>query len=112
MKHIDIKYHFTHHLIEAGIIELEYRSLEEMVADILTKPLPISNHVYLMEILGLHPPRLEEAYWTSQAKENVREVLVRDKNVGMGIGGEESKEGSGMSGDLDGDEAEDEGHEG
>jgi hypothetical protein len=60
MKHIDVKYHFTQHLIETDIIELEYKSTEHMVADIFMKPLPISIHLYLTKELGLHCPRLKE----------------------------------------------------
>jgi hypothetical protein len=66
MKHIDVKYHFTRHLIETGIIKLEYKSTEHMVADIFTKPLPISIHLYLTEELGLHYPRLEESVEISE----------------------------------------------
>jgi hypothetical protein len=70
MKHIDVKYHFTWHLIEMGIIELEYKSTEHMVADIFTKPLPISIHLYLTKQLGLHYPRLKEECGSRQAMEN------------------------------------------
>ena len=38
-KHIDIQYHFIRENIEAGEIELRYISTEDMVADVLTKPL-------------------------------------------------------------------------
>jgi hypothetical protein len=70
MKNIDIKYHFTRHLIKTGIIKLEYKSTEHMVADIFTKPLPISIHLYLTKELGLHYPRLKEECGDRQAMEN------------------------------------------
>ena len=42
-KHIDIKYHFIHDLVEAGRIKLTYCASEDMVADMLTKGLPIKQ---------------------------------------------------------------------
>ena len=41
-KHIDIKYHFVHDLVEAGSIKVEYCASENMIADILTKGLCIN----------------------------------------------------------------------
>ena len=42
-KHIDIKYHFIRDLVEAGRIKLTYCASEDMVADMLTKGLPIKQ---------------------------------------------------------------------
>ena len=39
-KHIDIRYHFIREGIQNGAIDLKYVTTSEMVADILTKPLP------------------------------------------------------------------------
>ena len=39
-KHVDIKYHLIRNLHEEGIIELKYVPTNQMVADIMTKPLP------------------------------------------------------------------------
>jgi hypothetical protein len=92
MKHIDVKYHFTHQLIEASIIELEYMSTEEMVVDILMKSLPLSIHNYLTEQLGLCPPRLEEECWNEQAVDDssCRDIRNTDEDgVGLGKDGEE-----------------------
>lgn len=38
-KHIDIRYHYTRDVCAAGAIDLQFCSSEEMIADILTKPL-------------------------------------------------------------------------
>ena len=38
-KHIEIKYHFVREAVQRKIITLEYCPTENMVADILTKPL-------------------------------------------------------------------------
>ena len=38
-KHIDVRYHFTRDVIEAGQVTLEYCPTEEMVADMFTKAL-------------------------------------------------------------------------
>ena len=37
-KHIDIKYHFIQSIVNDGHIILEYCPTEEMVADVMTKP--------------------------------------------------------------------------
>ena len=55
-KHIDIRYHFVHDTLTAGKVTLHYLPAAEMVADVLTKPLP----QYLPEkhsgVIGLHSP--------------------------------------------------------
>jgi hypothetical protein len=38
-KHINVRFFFVHDRMESGEIELEYMPTEDMVADILTKPL-------------------------------------------------------------------------
>ena len=39
-KHIDIRYHFIRHEVDSGAFKLIYCPTDDMVADILTKPLP------------------------------------------------------------------------
>ena len=41
-KHIDVRYHYIRELVTYGKVTVDYLPTEEMVADILTKPLPIS----------------------------------------------------------------------
>ena len=43
-KHIDIRYHFVRNTLAAGKISLRYLPMADMVADILTKPLPRDKH--------------------------------------------------------------------
>jgi hypothetical protein len=38
-KHIDVQYHYTRQLVEYGKIKLDYCPTEDMLADVLTKPL-------------------------------------------------------------------------
>ena len=38
-KHIDIRYHFVRNALEEGKIDIQYCPTEDMVADILTKPM-------------------------------------------------------------------------
>jgi hypothetical protein len=52
-KHIDICYHFIKFAIKNGTIFLLYCLTENMIADILTKPLPLIKHKYLTHDLGL-----------------------------------------------------------
>ncbi len=58
IKHIEIKYHFVRDLVESGRIKLAYFPSEDMVADVLTKGLPISSQFEKLRMLmGLceHP---------------------------------------------------------
>jgi hypothetical protein len=52
-KHIDIKYHFIHEHIEAGIFWTSWVSTKEMMADIFMKPLQPALHEYHVRVLGL-----------------------------------------------------------
>jgi len=38
-KHINVRYFFTRDMVREGILEIEYCSTDQMIADILTKPL-------------------------------------------------------------------------
>ena len=52
-KHIDIKYHFVHDLVEAGRNEVMYCASENMTADILTKGLRINQFEMLQQLAGI-----------------------------------------------------------
>ena len=52
-KHIEIKYHFIRDHVEKGIIKLTYCRSEEMIADILTKGLPVQQFVKLRQMAGI-----------------------------------------------------------
>lgn len=52
-KHIDTRYHYTRELSSSGVIELRYCPSEEMVADILTKPLGATKVKRFATELGL-----------------------------------------------------------
>ena len=52
-KHVDIKYHFIRDLVEAERIKLTYCASENMVADMLTKGLPIKQFEKLRELAGV-----------------------------------------------------------
>jgi hypothetical protein len=47
-KHIKVRYFWLKDLIDAGVIKLEYQSTNELVADILTKPLTGAQFQYLL----------------------------------------------------------------
>ena len=52
-KHIDICYHFIKFTVQNKTIALLYCPTENMVADILTKLVPLIKHKYLTHSLGL-----------------------------------------------------------
>ena len=52
-KHIEIKYHYVRETIRDGYISLEYCPTEEMIADLLTKPLTRERFTRLREAMGL-----------------------------------------------------------
>jgi hypothetical protein len=52
-KHIDIRYHFVKEAVEQGLVTVVYMSTENMLADILTKPLVKSKHHTFFQGLNL-----------------------------------------------------------
>ncbi len=52
-KHIDIRFHFVHWVVEEGKISLVYCPTNEMVADIMTKALPSPKVKHFGACLGL-----------------------------------------------------------
>jgi hypothetical protein len=54
-KHINIRYHFIKDKIENGEIDLQYMSTDQMIADVLTKPLPGKKFIDLRnKLLNWH----------------------------------------------------------
>ncbi|KAK2578615.1 hypothetical protein KPH14_000964 [Odynerus spinipes] len=52
-KHIDIKNHFIKEAVSSSIVKLRYINSNQMIADILTKPLQASKHTIFTKGLGL-----------------------------------------------------------
>ena len=53
-KRIDIRYHFVRDTLAAGEITLRCLPTADMVADVLTKPLPRDKHEKRSGAMGLH----------------------------------------------------------
>src|SRR5258706_652941 len=53
LKHIGIQYHYTRLLVKSGLLDLQYLPTKEMLAAILTKPLPHMQHQYLARRIGV-----------------------------------------------------------
>lgn len=58
-KHISIRYHFTREQVLEGTLELNYCKTDEMIADMLTKPLPKPKLSKLSQMSNLIPWRFE-----------------------------------------------------
>jgi hypothetical protein len=52
-KYIEIRYHFICEWVQRGVVQLQYISTYDQVADILTKALPWGKHVYFRDNMGL-----------------------------------------------------------
>lgn len=52
-KHIDVRHHYLREHIESGRINVVHIPTEEMVADVLTKPLNSKKHLFCSEGMGL-----------------------------------------------------------
>jgi hypothetical protein len=53
-KHLDVRSHFCWEKVESGDIEVQYCARENMIADVLTKPLVSAKHSKLCNaIMGL-----------------------------------------------------------
>lgn len=52
-KHIDIRYHFIRELVARKMVKPDYLNTEDMVADLLTKPLDSRRHAMLMTMIGM-----------------------------------------------------------
>jgi hypothetical protein len=58
-KHIEIKYQYTHDMVEKGVVKLQYLVTDEQVADVSTKPLSKVNFKYFRDKLGVVPRKRE-----------------------------------------------------
>ncbi len=52
-KHVDIKYHYVREAIHEKAIQVTYCPTENMLADLLTKPLPRVCHQSLRKLIGI-----------------------------------------------------------
>ena len=52
-KHIEIKYHYIRDMVQRGAVKLQYVSVKEHIADVLTKPLARMKFEYFREKLGV-----------------------------------------------------------
>ena len=52
-KHIEIKHHFIRDHVQKGVVELQFVSTEDQLADLFTKPLTEDRLISLRERLGM-----------------------------------------------------------
>jgi hypothetical protein len=52
-KHIEIRYHYIHDMVQRGALNLQYISTDEQVADVLTKALSRIKFEYFQYKLGI-----------------------------------------------------------
>jgi hypothetical protein len=53
LKHIDIKYHFIRDMVQKGVVQVQYISTNEKIANILTKNLSREQFIYFGYKLGV-----------------------------------------------------------
>lgn len=53
MKHVDTTAHFVKHYVDNGIVHCVWSPTDERIADLLTKPLPVSKHAKFRKAIGL-----------------------------------------------------------
>ena len=53
LKHIEIRYFYIRGMAQKGAIKIQYVSIDEQVADVLTKPLSQVKFEYLHDNLGV-----------------------------------------------------------
>jgi len=52
-KHIDVQLHFIWDHVEKGTINVKYCPTEDMLADLMTKGLPLERHKRLLGLMGV-----------------------------------------------------------
>uniref|UniRef100_A0AAV1UZ49 Copia protein n=1 Tax=Peronospora matthiolae TaxID=2874970 RepID=A0AAV1UZ49_9STRA len=57
-KHIDIRYHFVREKVESGEVVLEYCPTQDMLADMMTKPIAAVQFENIRDRLGIKVPQL------------------------------------------------------
>ena len=72
-KHIDIRYHFVREKVEDNQVTLEYCPTQDMLADIMTKPIPATQFCTLRIKLGIQAQRAVES-WKSVVEETAQEA--------------------------------------
>lgn len=75
-KHVEIDCHYTREKVSDGEITTAYVPSHAQVADILTKPLPVKHHHYLLKKFGVvsDHDKLEDSVGTSSQLERSDEV--------------------------------------
>jgi hypothetical protein len=52
-KHIEIQYHYIYDMVQRGAINLQYVSMDEQVANVLTKPLSHVKFEHFRDKIGV-----------------------------------------------------------
>ena len=55
MKHIEMRHRFIEQAVNEGVIKLQYCPTRDMLADLMTKPLPGPRYLELREAIGVIP---------------------------------------------------------
>ena len=53
LKHIEIKYHYIRDMVQRGAVNLQYVAMDNLIADVLMKPLVRVKIEYFKENLGV-----------------------------------------------------------
>lgn len=86
-KRIDLRYHFIKDAIKDELLEVKHKEMKNMLADLLTKGLPV-GHLYLIVMIGIRAVPTKTSGEVLR-KLNIilvfRQVLVVGKNWQSGV---------------------------
>ncbi|OWY97260.1 RxLR effector protein [Phytophthora megakarya] len=80
-KHIDIRYHFVCEKVEDGQVVLEYISTLDMLADLMTKPIPTTQFGVQRSKFGIDAPKAAESSGSVGKKTN-RQAATYQQDTG------------------------------
>lgn len=84
-KHIDIRHHYVREQVALGSVAITYISTDNMVADVLTKPLTRDRHTKMIRLMGVRTQSIPTERRLSGSVENINDAPVVDDNRSVDV---------------------------